>query len=315
MFSDSYIGSGNATSRKEPGLSMIANSLAIETCAPDGKAHVRYYWNYMNTKTPQPLFRTFTPRYKFWVNGAFKTNSCLYVVLQKIGPKRAPDPKDLFSFSELGYTLAKINDPENDPFSWNIKLMPLPAFSSPLSNITSAVQTGDHVYFFLNRNDKAQHLVRKKIDFLDDPEKPFEYFALNKSWKTGFELNDMDTVIHGFRSTTVTYHPELRKWLMVCDIEFMQTQIKVRTATELTGPWSEEKTIYEIPELDPASTSYTKGNFCYSPRECPPYYNRENEEVLFTYDINNSDPANIMSKPEIYTPKTITVSLKQIALH
>ena len=78
----------------------------------------------------------------------------------------------------------------------------------------------------------------------------------------------MDTIVNGFRSTTVNYHPEMKQWVMICDIKFMDNKIKMRTAPELTGPWSDEIDIYEIPEVTPGNSSYTKSNFCYLPREC-----------------------------------------------
>lgn len=169
----------------------------------------------------------------------------------------------------------------------------------------------DYIYFFVSRYDKAQILVRKQLYIIDNPDKPFEYYALNRTWKKGFNLNDMDTIVNGFRSNTVNYHPEMKQWVMICDIKFMNNKIKMRTASELTGPWSDEISIYEIPEVTPGNPSYSKSNFCYSTRECIQNYDSEKHIMLITYDTNNSNFLEINSNLKIYSPKIIKIPLMQ----
>ena len=154
-------------------------------------------------------------------------------------------------------------------------------------------------------------MVRKQLDFIDDPEKPFEYYALSKTWKEGLNTNDMDTIINGFRNTTVNYHADIKQWVMICDIKFMDNKINMRTAPELTGPWSDEIEIYEIPEVTPGNSAYSKSNFCYLPKECIQNYDSKKHVMLLTYDINNPDFSEIKINPKIYTPKVISVSLKK----
>jgi len=95
---------------------------------------------------------------------------------------------------------------------------------------------------------------------------------------------------------------------MICDIKFMDNKIKMRTAPELTGPWSDEITIYEIPETMPGNSSYSKSNFCYAARECIQNYDPKNHVMLITYDINNSSFSEINSNPKIYTPKVVIIN-------
>lgn len=153
-------------------------------------------------------------------------------------------------------------------------------------------------------------MVRKQLDFIDDPQKPFEYYALSKTWKEGLNTNDMDTIVKGFRNTTVNYHADMKQWVMICDIKFMDNKINMRTAPELTGPWSDEIEIYEIPEVTPGNSAYSKSNFCYLPRECIQNYDSKRHLMLITYDINNPNFSEIKTNPKIYTPKVIRVSLK-----
>ncbi len=237
-------------------------------------------------------------------------NSNLYVLLEKIGTKPGAAPNEIFNFSLLGYTLAKISNPAAAPDKWDIEYIPLPDFKNPGLGIGPHVKLDGYLYFFINRNDKAQVLVRKQIKFIDDTKKPYEYFALNRTWKEGIKTNDMDTVVNGFRSTTVNYHPEMKQWVMICDVKFMDNKIKMRTAPKLTGPWSDEIDIYEIPEVTQGNPSYSESNFCYLARECIQNYDTKKHVMLITYDINNSNFSEINANPKIYTPKVITIRLK-----
>lgn len=310
LFSDSWVGTENQKSRMEPGMKMVSNSVAVETCLPNGETDVNYFWNNKYSENPEPIFKTYTKRYNYWVPGAFMINGNLYVLLEKVGPKFGATPNELFNFSLLGYTLAKISNPTDTPDKWKIEYIALPDFGNPFMGIGAQVKLDNYMYFFISRYDKAQVLVRKQLDFIDDIKKPFEYYALNKTWKAGLNIHDMDTIVNGFRNTTVNYHPEMKQWVMICDIKFMDNKIKMRTAPELTGPWSEEINIFEIPEMTPGNSSYSKSNFCYLPRECIQNYDPERHIMLLTYDINNSNFSEINANPKIYTPKVITVQLK-----
>jgi hypothetical protein len=311
IFSDSYVGNKNQQSRKEAGMKMVSNSVAVETCLPDGGTDIKYFWNNMYSENPEPIFKTYTNRYIYWVNDAFMIHDNLYVLLEKIGSRLGASSDDIFAFSLLGFTLARINNYSDAPDEWKIEYIPLPDFGNPFMGIRCHVLLDDYIYFFVSRYDKAQVLVRKQLDFFDNPDQPFEYYAFNRTWKKGLNINDMDTIVHGFRSNTVNYHPEMKQWVMICDIKFMDNKIKMRTAPELIGPWSDEIAIYEIPEVTPGNSSYSNSNFCYCARECLQNYDSEKHVMLITYDINNSNFSEINANPKIYTPKIIKIPLMQ----
>ncbi|MGH2646565.1 MAG: hypothetical protein ACRDE8_03315, partial [Ginsengibacter sp.] len=177
IFSDSYVGNKNQQSRQEPGMKMVSNTVAVETCLSNGKTDVKYFWNNMYSENPESIFKTFTNRYNFWVNDAFMVGSNLYVLLQKVGHKTGESPDDFFPFSLPGFSLAKIINPFELPDKWQIELIPVPDFVYPAMQLGHHVIKDNYVYFFVSRNDNAQLLVRKRIDFIDDPTKPFEYYA------------------------------------------------------------------------------------------------------------------------------------------
>ena len=67
IFSDTWVGTKNQQSRMEPGMKMVSNSVAVETCLPNGETDVKYFWNNMYSENPEPIFKTYTKRYNYWV--------------------------------------------------------------------------------------------------------------------------------------------------------------------------------------------------------------------------------------------------------
>src|ERR1019366_830204 len=92
IFSDTYVGNKNQQSRLEPGMKMVSNTVEVETCLPGGKTDIHYFWNNMYADNPGPIFKSFTNRYRYWVNDAFMYKTSLYIVLEKISPKQGAAP-------------------------------------------------------------------------------------------------------------------------------------------------------------------------------------------------------------------------------
>ena len=309
LFSDSYIGQQNQTKRNVPGTTIIANTVAIQSCKWEDESEINYFWNRMYSTNPRPVFEPKKHGNKFWVNDAFLLQGKLYVLLEEIGAKENAAPDDVFNFTQVGYTLAKIDNPYETPLDWNIDYLPLPDFQHPQTGISCLTSHNGYVYFFINNNDRVQQLVRKAVTDFEDMNYGFEYFARDRSWQPGIEPADMDTLFTGFRCTTVKYHSAIKKWVMIQDIRFKTNEIKIRCAPELTGPWSEEHLVYTIPETTPGNEHYHENNFCYLPRECTQNYNANACEMVLTYDVNNFDLSYVIEHENIYTPRVITIYL------
>ena len=155
IFSDTWVGTKNQTSREKPGIKMVSNSVAVQTCLQNRDTDVKYFWNNMYAENPEPIFKSYTKRYIYWAPGAFMINDYLYVLLEKVGPKLGASPNELFNFSLLGYTLAKISNPFEAPDKWKVDYIPLPELGNPLMGIGAQVKLDNYIYFFVSRNDKA----------------------------------------------------------------------------------------------------------------------------------------------------------------
>jgi hypothetical protein len=309
IFSDSFVGGKNMKSRM--GSKMIANTVAIMNCTTSGESTIRYYWRSAYTKDPEPFFRTFTKRYKFWPQDAFLYADNLYVVLTKVGPKMGAAPDDLFNFKHLGLALAKIPNPGSaKPDQWDIQLY-------TWSNIFGAeewawsVIDGDYLYFLLKGESQRCSLARIPLEHVEFPESRVEHLAKEGEWKVDVPLHDRKTLFRGDGGNSVSYYEDVKKWVMVLGPGFLTNKIRLRTAPELFGPWSDEIIVYECPEQTVGSALYDADNFCYLGRAHSEFYDSESRTLLITYDWNVSNISKLLSSVVNYIPRVVRIRIPE----
>lgn len=307
IFGDTFVGEKNQKVRA--GAKMVSNTIAITTCQSDRQSAIEYFWRNPYTNNPEPFFKSFTNRYKYWPCAAFMVRKNLYVPLLKIGPSLGASPDDIFNFKGVGMSLAKVSDPNSTtPDQCDIQLFPWSHFLDPDAWGCTAVD-GDYLYLFTKGKNQTVLLLRIPFEYVESPENRTEYYGIDGEWKTALPPEDMKVLFNGDAGNSVSYYRDLKQWMMVCGPGFLTNKIRVRTAPALVGPWSEEKLIYECPEQTPGSKTYDPDNFCYMGRDHSEFYNRETGELLITYDCNGRKAAERM---DIYSARVIKVSIKEL---
>jgi hypothetical protein len=309
LFSDTFV--GDKAQKTRSGSHMVPNTAAITTCRPDGQTATEYYWSDRDTAHPKPFFESCTSRYKYWVTDAFMVGDTLYALLVKISAKTEPaPPNDIFNFQGVGYSLAKVANPQaSTPDRWKIEFLP---WSCGLSDDVwngQVVADKTFIYLFITEKSKACHLLRLPVGQIESPKGNIEYFAIDGSWKAGTRATDMKTLWTGELGQTAEYHPDLKEWIMVFGPGFLNNKIRIRTAPELTGPWTEEKIVYECPESTPGSAVYDPDNFCYLGREHIQFYDSQNQAMLVTYDCNSTKFGKLVANMAVYSPHVIWIPL------
>ena len=115
---------------------------------------------------------------------------------------------------------------------------------------------------------------------------------------------------HGSSELSIRYHPELKKWMavMFAPTWFSDTII-LRTADQLTGPWTEGQPIYNVPEMKKANTGYDPDTFCYAAKEHPEF--EKPGELVFTYVCNTLKPAKLVNMQNIYFPQPVRIKMPE----
>lgn len=307
IFADTFVGERTRTSRS--GADMICNTVAITTCGPTGGWTIGYFWRDAWSAHPRPVFESFTERYEYWPCGAFMNEGELYVPLLKIGPKPGAAPDDLFNFTGVGMSLARVAQvAETPPDQWVVELLPWSRAFDP-NSWGCCVSSEGFLYFFERGKSETVVLKRLQRDHLRDPDGHVESFSADRTWRTGDPENDALTLFRGDAGNSVNYHQEIKKWVMVCGPGFLNNKIRIRTAPSLEGPWSAEEVVYECPESTPGSPVYDKDNFCYGGREHPQFYDAKTRMMLITYDCNSANFQKLLTNLGIYSAKVVRIRL------
>jgi len=136
-----------------------------------------------------------------------------------------------------------------------------------------------------------------------------EYLAADMTWQHGFDPAQAQAVMKEGKSGggSLHYHEDLQQWVAVYGPRFLDDKVFMLTAPDITGPWSEEITIYITPELTPGNAGFDESYFCYAAREHIQFYDENSRKLLLTYDCNSSQLSTLVSNMAIYRPRVISI--------
>lgn len=310
LFGDSGVSSDPSETLRIHGDELVRNSIGLSTCDSQGVWSIWYYWGNQYKPGPKAFFDSRSEKYWYWPGDGFTYKGSVYVALMKLRGK--PEP-GVFSFEYIGAHLAKITNLSAPPDEWEITYVDLFDGLKVLPGVT-IVREGDYVYLFaLFERDvhppSPLILTRVPLDELSQPATHLEYWAKDKTWKAGLDPADALPVMEqGQSEMTVRYHADFGKWVAVSlEPKFLSNRIMVSTASALTGPWSNWQTVYEIPEMNPASPGYDKDTWCYAVKEHIQF--ACGSKLLITYACNSFDFEKMVSNMNIYHPQPVWIQL------
>jgi hypothetical protein len=150
-------------------------------------------------------------------------------------------------------------------------------------------------------------VTRIPLTGLNDPKAHLEYLADDGTWKAGFDPTKAKAVMkNGITELSIRYHPERKQWVAVMfEPVGFSSKILLRTAPELTGPWTEGAVIYQVPEMQPGP-GYDKNTFCYAAKEHPEF---EAGDLVFTYVCNTMNVPSLVTNQKIYFPQVVRMPM------
>ena len=305
LFGDTFVGKKDQTTRS--GSSMVT-TIGISTCQPDKTVDMQYYWRNMYTDHPDHFFQSHTDRYKYWPTDLFMHNHNLYVVMSKIGPKPGASPDDIFNWSAIGITIAKVTDPNaTPPDQWKIDLFPWSHVLDANLYDGGFAEDGKYIYLFMLKEGRKNYLVRLPLDYIESPEGHIEYFSRDETWKPGSDSADAKILFDDRLIGRVLYHPESKRWLMAYGPHFGRKSVYFRAASEITGPWSDRHTLYECPELIEGTPLYDEDNFCYCARVHAQFFNEDSSKLLVTYTCGSKNWSKSIANMTIGVPQVLVI--------
>lgn len=277
--------------------------------------------------------KTGRPPY-YWPMDGFVVNGTLFIGLLRVAHSEPRGPFSL-PFRIIGTDLARIENPNDSPQNWRVRISMLSEDPVFFPGTAFAVQ-GEHVYAFafFDRDDghAPRGLIRLPIEALLDSEnvlsERIETFEVNGSWKRGLHAQSAAIVIPSDASEmSVHWNSGRNRWIAVetspshtASDPGERGLIRFRESEKLEGPWSTARPLLQIPELQQSRRDTTATNtFCYAAKAHSQY--SKTDELIITYVCNlyaRSPEEGYMvleeltHRPDLYRPRVVRVSLPPV---
>lgn len=310
IFGDTLYGDKRVVTGEEP--RMVRNSIGVSKCSGE-----QFKLDYIIRKAPTGEFKDFFESAKkgtwYWALDGFYNNRALWVTLLCMRAV-AVNEGNPFGFETCGADLAKVTELDKDPQQWKVAIQPLvPDGMNAYPSATTFTKDGFAYLFALYESGSRPLLVtRIPLDGLEKAERNLQYLSRDGSWKPGFDPKQAKEVMAtGNTEMTIRYHPDLKKWVAVMNEPKMRSdKIIVSTAQNFTGPWSEAKEVYSLPEMQKEGAAYDPDNVCYAGKEHPEY--RTKDSLIITYTCNTMKVQKLTTKNDIYFPQVVRIPVSEI---
>jgi hypothetical protein len=266
----------------------------------------------------------------YWLFDGFVAHDVLFVGLMRVVQSEPRGPFNL-PFQLLGMDLARIENYRDVPEDWRVQF-------STLSNNTDAfpgsafVVTRSHLHafaFFDHGDGRAPRMLsRLNLDALvhwqRDLSNSLEYLGSDGRWQPGFEPDQARIVMDDDASEMSVHFDFLTGvWIAIYNSPRRTDEapaggaIQIRTARDLTGPWSKPKGLAPIPEIAPGGPHDTDQNlFCYAAKVHPQFSSPD--ELVVTYVCNlfardSTETFTVLERlresPDLYRPRAIPIPI------
>ena len=329
LFGDTFVGRPEATDRR--GAAFIHNSVGLARCER-GVWSIAYHWG-EDEDGPADFIDRGEPGAWWWLFDGFLEDDALYLGLLRV-ESHAPRGPLAMPFAFSGVDLARIENPRDPIDAWRIERVPLSRHEGAFPAGAMVVE-GDHVYFFTfldpgsGRHPRMLTRIPRSAlrEGRSDLEPVLERLATDGTWKAGLDPSDARILMDDDATEmSVDRHPGVDGWLALYSYpslergfpaERPEDRVWVRTAPSLEGPWSERRSLFRVPELDPAyAGGYDAHTACYAAKAHPQLFRRT--AVTFTYVCNlfagpETDPIQVLLRLAddmgLYRPIPVSVTL------
>ncbi|HEY5951307.1 MAG TPA: hypothetical protein VIV40_37700 [Kofleriaceae bacterium] len=305
LFGDSFIATSANLTRSES--TMVRNSVAVMTGRDLATASMQFAWR---DGAPPTSFFPEQADHWFWPNdGARVPDGPLLVFLAEV----RSTPGEGLGFTGAGMRALRVPDPSGPPLTWTLE--PTTAHSpgfAPTANVACSTIDGNYlVALVTGGTDHDGYLARwplGAIEFGDDLANP-EWWT-GTIWLAESALTKPPQVVlaDGATECSLSYD-SYAGWIVMWSRGFGSTTIAMRTAWDLTGPWSEPFDVFTPPE------SQVPNAFVYAAK-AHPMLRGPNGGLLVTYADNSFTFADLFDAAKaatLYWPHVAEVLIAMIA--
>ncbi len=302
LFGDSFVSLDQPPRRA--GSVMVRNSVAIQSGDDPRTAGLTFAWGRDRDGKPASFFADRGGEWYWPGHGLRLAEGPLVIFLTRV----ALDSGNALGFRSSGYAVAVIEDPAAAPEAWRPRVVDAPE-GAPALPATAVVREGDWVVALairLRGGAQAGALVRYPAAALARGDlSGAEWWAGEaRGWRAARELGAAGpawVLDDAGAEASVHWDAARGEYVHVASYGFGATEIGVRTARALTGPWSAVRMIFRPAESDAPRA------FVYAAKAHPGLRGPVAGDLVITYVANSFDPAELFRPEgaELYWPRFV----------
>jgi hypothetical protein len=264
----------------------VHNTVAIQTGYDPSTAQMKYYWRRWGSH--MEIFPS-DGKVWMWPSHGIRIGNRLVVFCSRIQNRPV---KGSFAFEGVGSQAFVIENPDAAPTEW--KMRAVMKDDTKVMVGSAVMQQGDYIYVYCESENVPLHdifLARwKAVDFAAASFDGMEWWN-GGGWSA---RANREPVMRAVSSELSVQANPRGGFVEVNSQGWGASDIVMRTAPKLEGPWSEAKKIYHPPEGDRPHV------LTYAGKAHPEL---RGADLILTYGINGSDEADGNGDTSLYFPR------------
>jgi hypothetical protein len=294
MFGDTFVARKRGDTRTS--AAFVRNTVAIQTGYDPSHASIKFYWR-TGSDGPHEIFESEKSIW-MWPSSGIRIGSTLLLFCSRVRPDRA---KNSLGFQAAGWVAYRVTNPDEEPTAWT--LQKVVEEHDKVSMASAVLREGGFVYLLgVSEPEHDLYLARLSIEAFDQD----KFDALE--WWSGGEWRVTKSkrrpVIHeAGPEASVQRDPRGGGFLEINSQGFGATDIVMRRAPRLEGPWGAPQEVYRPPE------SHTPDAFVYAGKS---HAELIGADLVLTYAANGDDK-KLATDMSLYFPRFVKVELRSHA--
>jgi hypothetical protein len=282
------------------GARMVRNTVAIQKGADPSRAEMTFYWGETRGGEPGPLFADQGDDW-FWPGNGIRLENCLVLFLM-----RTRGSSGGLGFESAGWNAVLVSNPDAEPSQWKVKWLDTPRNAlGVVVGSAGVVRWGDQVYAFGSQEPVKSHpmyVVRWPVAALrrGDLRAPEWWAGADAGWvPDSSQVARWPAFENGQSELTVHFDEPTRRFVVVQSVGFGAADVAVRFAPELTGPWTQPRTVHRPAEF------YRPKIMIYAAKAHPEL---SGADLVLTYATNTFEFAEQMTDSTSYYPRFVRLT-------
>lgn len=290
LFGDTFVARKPGDARRV--AAFVRNTVAIQTGYDPSHASMKFYWR--TTKgAPAEIFES-QGKIWMWPSSGIRVGNRLLLFCSRIATDHT---KNSLGFQSAGWVAFLVSNPEDEPTAWSLQKVMDGRGKIVLAS--SILREGNFVYLVgVSDPNHDLYLARLSAKAVEQGSLGALEWWSGQHWQPS-ESSSKPVIREAATEASVQRDPRGAGFLEINSQGFGATNIVMRCALHLEGPWSAPQEIYRPPE------SNAPDAFVYAGKSHPEL---KGADLVITYAANESDE-KLATDMSIYFPRFVRVQL------